>query len=187
MPIDRRRRIFRAGPLAPPRRGLGLRPTLAAGAALVVLAGGVALLSLPSALFGRVPAGGASLTVTSAAVAVVDGETLRLNDRVVRLRGVRAPARGHACHRADGSSFDCGAAAADGLARLVRDHAVTCRLAGPDRGGLAEATCLADGADLNRAVIAAGWARAADGSPTLGDAEAAARAAGRGLWAAAAF
>ncbi len=187
MPIHRRRRIFRAGPLAPSRRGLGLRPTLAAGVLAVLVAGGIVLLLLPATLFGRVPAGSDSLTVAAAAVAVVDGETLRLDDRVVRLRGVLAPPRGRVCRRGDGAAFDCGAAAADGLARLVGDRDVTCRLAGRDRSGFPQGTCRAGGADLNRAMIAGGWARAEPGTPALAAAEAEARAGARGLWAASAF
>lgn len=187
MPIDRKRRIFRAGPLAPPRRALGLRPTLAAGVAVVLVVGGIALFSRPSTLFGRVPASAGTLHAEPAAVAVVDGETLRLDAHVVRLRGVAAPARGRICHDNDGHVFDCGAAAAAGLARLVRNRAVECRLEGRDPAGLLQATCAAGGAELNRAVIAAGWARAVGEMPGLGDAESEARAARRGLWNAAAF
>ena len=166
---------------------LGLRPTLVAGAALVLVVGGVALLSMPSAPFGRVPAESVRLSVAPALVAVVDGETLRLDDRVVRLAGVAAPPRGRGCQAADGRRFDCGAAAAEGLARLVADRALTCTLAGRDRSGLQQATCTAGGAELNRAVIAAGWARAEHAPPALAAAEQEARAAGRGLWQSSAF
>lgn len=187
MPIDRKRRIFRADPLAAPRGGFGVRPTLAAGMAAVLIVGGIALFSLPATLFGRVPATGGTLRAAAAAVAVIDGATLRLDQQVVRLRGVSAPARGRLCHGADGHAFDCGAAAADGLAGLVRHRDVECRMQGRDAAGFAQGMCAAGGAELNRAVIAAGWARAERGLPELGAAEAEARAARRGLWAAAAF
>ena len=81
MPINRKRRIFHAGPLAPPRHAVGLRPTLAAGAAAAVLLSGIVLLSLPGTPFGRVPAGG-MLRAAAADVAVVDGDTLRLGQGV---------------------------------------------------------------------------------------------------------
>ena len=145
------------------------------------------LLLRPTAPYGRMTAAGFTVTAAPPAVAVVDGETLRLADSVVRLRGVVAPARGRVCHRDDGTSFDCGAAAAQGLARLLRDRAVTCRVAGRDQAGFPQGTCVAGDADLNAAVISAGWARAEPGSPALAAAEAEARAAGRGLWTAAAF
>lgn len=186
MPINRKRRIFHAGPLAPPRHAVGLRPTLAAGAAAAVLLSGIVLLSLPGTPFGRVPAGG-MLRAAAADVAVVDGDTLRLGQGVVHLRGVAAPPRGRRCRDPDGRSFDCGGAAAQGLAGLLREQAVECRLAGRDAAGLPQATCTAGGTELNRAVIAGGWARAERGSPELAPAEAAAREARRGLWTASAF
>ncbi len=187
MPIERKRRIFRASALTPPHRLPGLRPTLVAGVVAVLLAGGLVLLLRPTAPYGRMTAGGFTVTAAPAAVAVVDGETLRLAGSVVRLRGVVAPARGRVCRRGDGTSFDCGAAAAQGLARLLHDRAVTCRVAGRDQAGFPQGICVADGADLNAAVISAGWARAEPGVPALAAAEDAARAAGRGLWAVAAF
>lgn len=185
MPIDRKRRIFRPGPLAPPRRAMGLRPTLVAGVALVVVVGGIALISLPTAPFGRVPPLGGTLHAAPDTVAVVDAATLRLDDQVVHLRGVAAPPRGQPCRGADGGQIDCGGAAAEGLAELMGGHAVECRLDGRDAAGLPLATCSAGGTDLNRGVIAGGWARAAPGIPDLARDEAAARAARRGLWAAA--
>lgn len=187
MPIDRKRRIFRPGPLAPPRRTLPVRPTLVLGVAAVLLVAGVALLSRPATLFGRVPVAAGTVQAGPEAVAVVDGGTLRLDSRVLRLRGVAAPVRGRPCHGADGRPFDCGGAAAEQLAGLVRDRAVTCRLVGHDAAGRAEAICTAGGTELNRAIVAAGFARAAPGEPALDAAEAEARAARRGLWAGAAF
>lgn len=187
MPIRRKRRIFRAGPLTPSRRASGLRPTLAAGVAMVVLAVGVALFSLPTTPFGRVPPLGGTLRAAPDAVAVVDAATLRLGDQVVHLRGVAAPPRGKSCHGTGGRSFDCGGAAAQGLAELLGGHAVACRLAGRDAAGLPLGQCSAGGTDLNRAVVAGGWGRAEAGAADLARVAAAARAAGRGLWVAGAF
>lgn len=187
MPIDRKRRIFRSGPLAPPRRRLPVPPTLVLGVGAVLLVAGIALLSRPATLFGRVPAGAGTIQAEPDAVAVVDGGTLRLDQRVVRLHGVAAPVRGRPCRSADGQAFDCGGAAAEQLANLVRDRAVICRLVGHDAAGRAQAICAAAGTELNRAIIAAGFARAAPGEPALSAAEAEARAARRGLWADAAF
>lgn len=187
MPIDRKRRIFRPAPLAPARHLPRLRPTLAAGSAAVLLAAGLVLALRPTAPYGRVSATGITVSAPAAGVAVIDGETLRLADSVVRLRGVVAPARGRQCQRADGHGFDCGAAAAQGLAGLVGNRAVTCRVTGSDAAGFPQGRCSAAGTDLNRAVVAGGWARAEPDMPGLAEAEAAARAANRGLWGAAAF
>ncbi len=182
MPIDRRRRIFRSGTLAPARHTSSLRPTLLVGVIGAGLVAGMVLLSGPRALFGRVPADDGGVRAEAQQVAVVDGATLRLADYVVRLRGVTAPARGQPCRRTDGQGFDCAAAAAEALAGLVRDRTVACRLRGRDEAGFPQAVCEAGGAELNRAVVATGWARADGDIPELQEAESTARAAGRGLW-----
>jgi endonuclease YncB( thermonuclease family) len=152
-----------------------------------VTIGVVALVfSLPSNLFGGVAPVDGTIRVDANAVAVVDGETLVLNNDVVRLRGVAAPARGVMCGGADGAAFDCGAAAARALAALVRDAALTCRLAGRDSRGFVQADCLAAGTNINQAIVAAGWARvqAADNAaPAFSADEQQARAARRGIWA----
>ena len=163
------------------RRGLvaGLLGTTAVGAML--------LLVLPADLFGRAPALTGTIAAIPAQVAVVDGQTLRVGDTVVRLQGVAAPARGTTCLKADNSRFDCGAAASEALARLLRGQSVTCKLFGRDAAGFAQGLCEAEGRDLNRAIVASGWARARSESPafaaaSFGDEESQARTAHRGLW-----
>lgn len=112
-------------------------------------------------------------------VAVVDGETLRLSGQVVRLEGIAAPRRGEACRL----PTDCASAAATRLASLVRDRRVDCTVNGADKVGRAVASCQAGGTDINRAVVASGWAFASASSPGLKEAEQSARAAHLGLWA----
>ena len=150
----------------------------AAGGALAVM---LVMFALPSDLFGRVPPLTGTLSAQPQHVAVVDGETLLLRETVIRLLGVAAPGRGQAC-RGDAAT-DCGAAAADALAALVRGQAVACRLNGRDQEGFALGLCEAAGVDLNRAVVSGGWARARRETPDFSAEEAAARSARRGLWA----
>lgn len=111
-------------------------------------------------------------------VAVVDGETLRLAGRVVRLNGVAAPHRGEACRLAT----DCAGHAALQLAALVHDQQVTCAVAGSDSDGHLLADCAAGSTDLGHAVVRSGWASAATDNGALASAEQAARRARLGLW-----
>jgi endonuclease YncB( thermonuclease family) len=143
------------------------------------VAGGGALLAacLPEAR-APAPAVLTSLGVTPEQVAVVDGDTLRLRDQVVRLSGIGAPERGEACPR---QGIDCAAAASAMLAHLIWHQPVECRIGGRDTNGRPVAHCHAGGIDINRAMVESGWARARQ--PWLGDAEGAARASRRGLWA----
>ena len=62
---------------------------------------------------------------------------------------------------------DCGAAATNALAAMVRELPVACRVTGMDGLGRPFAVCQASGTELNSAVIAAGWARADTTEPEL--------------------
>jgi len=182
LPLHRPRRIFRSGSYSSGNAGWRVRPTVIAG--LIGAIGGAALMlfSSPSALFGRVPRLAGQLDADAPLVAVVDGQTLRLRESVVRLHGVVAPMRGQECRGADGARFDCGAASSEALAALVRGHAVTCKLDGRDEAGFPQGHCEAGGVSLNRAVVSAGWARADSHAPDLASEEAGARALHLGIW-----
>jgi endonuclease YncB( thermonuclease family) len=147
--------------------------------ALVGAAAG--LMAVPARLFGRAPAVSGAISAEPQLVAVIDGDTLRLRETVIRLRGIDAPPRGRSCRRPDGADFDCGVAAAEALAGMVRARAVACRLSGRDASGLPEGICESDGTELNRALVAGGWAHAT-GDARLAADESEARKQRRGLW-----
>ena len=144
-----------------------------AGTAALVMMG------VSTDLFGRAPPGPEQVTADAGEIAVVDGDTLRMDGRVIRLRGVEAPGRGDLCR--DG--LDCGGAATSALAALIRERRVACRLEGHDSAGRPFAACNANGTDLSRAIVASGWARASSGVPELADLELRARRQRAGLWA----
>jgi endonuclease YncB( thermonuclease family) len=156
---------------------------LALGLVGALCAAGVVLAVMSSDLFGRAPPPAGQVAADPAQIAVVDADTLRLSDRVVRLAGISVPARGETCRDGSGHDFDCGVAAANALAALVRETPVDCQLHGTDGMGRAMAVCQAGGQELNRALVDAGWARADRSSPALKAAETSARSQRRGLWA----
>jgi endonuclease YncB( thermonuclease family) len=146
---------------------------------LAIGAGGIAVMAGKSTRStARVATGARIISADTGQVAVIDGDTLRLGEQVVRLSDVSAPARGQAC--AAGS--DCGARASDALADLVRNQAVACRVSGHDSLGRPAAQCDAGGRDVNVALVATGWARSE--VDAYGAAELDARAHRRGIWAA---
>jgi endonuclease YncB( thermonuclease family) len=173
--VQRPRRIFR--PSSSPRRWRA--PLLGLVVAAAALLSGLAL---PPDLMGSAPRQ-QDWSALAAEVRVVDGDTLRLGDRMVRLAGVDAPERGQSCSDAAGRGFDCGAAAAEALSRLVNNRSVVCLVAGRDRFGRGLAQCSAGGAELNAGLIASGWALAMVDQPALAALEAEARRGARGLWA----
>lgn len=137
-------------------------------------------LGLPTNLFGSAPAD-REWRSDAADIRVVDGETLALGERVVRLAGIAAPMRGGSCQRADGQGFDCGGASAAALMRLVNGHVVTCRITGRDGFGRGLGQCEARGLDLGRTLVMGGFAIATMGA--MRNAELSARQGERGLWA----
>lgn len=182
MPLRRPRRIFRSGSFGSGSGRWRSRPTVVAGLIGAIIGASVMMFSSPGALFGRVPRLAGELDADAPMVAVVDGQTLRLRDTVIRLYGVVAPMRGQQCRSASGTQFDCGAAASEALAALVRGHTVSCRLDGRDEAGFPQAHCEAGGVLLNHAVVSAGWARADPRAADLIAEEAAARALHVGIW-----
>lgn len=148
----------------------------------VLIVGALSGIGLPPDLMGSAPRE-QDWSALAAEVRIVDGDTLRLGDRTLRLSGVDAPERGQVCTDAAGAGFDCGAAAAEALSRLVNGRSVVCRVHGHDRFGRGLGVCQAGGAELNTGLVASGWAIAYGDSPVMLANEAAARIAGRGLWA----
>jgi endonuclease YncB( thermonuclease family) len=108
---------------------------------------------------------------------VVDGDSLRLEGRDIRLARIDAPELRQICTRGE-RPWPCGQAARAALIRLTEGGTVTCRVSGRDRYGRTLAACAAEGADLAAALVSAGWALAYGGYERE---EAAARQHRRGL------
>jgi endonuclease YncB( thermonuclease family) len=175
--LNRKRRIFRSSISPAPRRSLSFPPL----GVMVAAAGGVATMALVAWLFVR-PSNAPALAPVNSEIgapaselAVVDGDTLRLGQQVVRLSGIASPGRGTNC-----GSIDCGAAAANALSALIGRGAVNCRIEGHDSQGRPLGTCQASGVTLNEALVRDGWARAV--AANLRQSEDDARKAGRGMW-----
>lgn len=153
-----------------------VRGPVALGLAAALGAGLLVMVGVTTDLFGRAPPAAAQVGGEAQDVAVVDGATLRIRDRVLRLSGIVVPARGTGC-----GATDCGAAAAAELAGLVRDRRVECLLDGRrDDRGRPWAACSAGGRDLSTAMVGAGWARAQDDA--LRAVEETARRRRNGIW-----
>jgi endonuclease YncB( thermonuclease family) len=170
--LDHPRRIFRSN--FPRLEGRAVAVAIGAG---LVAAAGVSLAVLPGREAPH-PGAGEQVSADPEQVIVIDGATLRLAGRVVRLRGVDPPPHSMSC-----SSVDCGAAATNSLAAIVREARVSCRTMGTDDLGRAFAVCQARAKDLNVAIIESGWARADGSEQELWRAETTARAERRGIWA----
>lgn len=113
----------------------------------------------------------------------IDGDTLMVGDQEVRLFGIDAPEYHQTCKR-NGGSWACGADAADLLARLATGKQVFCQSMGNDRYGRVLGRCVAGTTDLNRTMVANGYAVAYRRySADYLSIEESARVAKRGIWA----
>lgn len=88
-----------------------------------------------------------------------DGDTLQIGTTTVRLHGIDAPEADQACRR-DGQAWACGTAATRQLAALVANAEVSCVSQGVDVYGRTLAVCRAKGLEINRTMVAQGWATA---------------------------
>lgn len=93
------------------------------------------------------------------AVRVIDGDTLAMGERRIRLEGIDAPERSQFCER-DGRPWPCGDAARAALARRVEGRTVRCDVRGRDRYGRDLARCSVGGEDLGGWLVDQGLAQA---------------------------
>ena len=112
-----------------------------------------------------------------------DGDSLMVGTTEVRLFGVDAPEYDQRCKR-NGTDWSCGAEAADKLSQLVTGKSVRCSPINTDQHGRTLARCTVGTLDINRAIVASGFAVAyRHYSSDYISAEEAAKVNKRGIWA----
>lgn len=116
------------------------------------------LLILALTLFA-VAAAPAQAETLQGRASVIDGDTLEIHGRRVRLHGIDAPESDQTC-RAQGREMRCGREAALALADKVGRRSVTCDGEGYDRYDRLIAVCRLRGQDLNAWMVTQGWALA---------------------------
>jgi endonuclease YncB( thermonuclease family) len=114
---------------------------------------------------------------------VIDGDTLEIAGRHVRLEGIDAPEMGQTCGRRLIGSWKCGSATADRLAELVAKRVVNCESRGNDKYGRMLGICSVDGNEINAQMVREGYAWAfVKYSQTYVQQEATARTQRVGIW-----
>nr|WP_281433507.1 thermonuclease family protein [Microvirga splendida] len=88
---------------------------------------------------------------------VTDGDTIRIGDARIRLKGIDAPEMEQRCSRS-GRSYACGETARRALIEIVSAKTVRCRAAGRDRYRRILARCTVDGNDIGTRMVESGWA-----------------------------
>lgn len=109
----------------------------------------------------------------------IDGDTIRIANSKIRLKGIDAPEMTQSCTR-DGHPVLCGEKARDALLGMILNQHVECRVSGRDRYQRQLARCFVDGEDIGARMVAEGGAVAYGDYRLL---EAKARLQSRGIWA----
>ena len=114
---------------------------------------------------------------------ILNGDTLKVSGKVVRLVGIVAPEQGQVCLLASGKKYDCGIIARTALMDLTAGVSVTCSIKAGVEPGLPFALCTAGGYDLSKGMTHAGWALAWPRTGTVYEVrEKYARVKRHGLW-----
>lgn len=113
----------------------------------------------------------------------IDGDSLKLGGKSIRLHAVDAPEYRQECEGRDGAPWPCGREAHRLLRSLVKNQQTRCRPVDTDRYGRTVAECSVDGRSLGEEMVRQGLAIAyIRHSRRHERLEAEARNAGRGLW-----
>lgn len=103
------------------------------------------------------PATAQSLSLSGPA-RVVDGDTLYVGDRKVRLFGIDGPESTQSCVSFQGQRWSCGASSKAALKQLVEGQVVTCQWTGMRSHDRIVARCTVAGIDIAQSQVAAGMA-----------------------------
>ncbi len=125
----------------------------------------------------------AARATLSGVARVVDGDTLDIDGRRVRLEGIDAPESAQTCGRRLFGTWDCGKASTKELKRLIAGHELSCENRGTDRYGRMLGVCFIGGEDINALMVREGlaWAFVRYSRSYVAE-EAAARAHHLGVW-----
>jgi endonuclease YncB( thermonuclease family) len=88
----------------------------------------------------------------------VDGDSLKLGGRDIRLHAIDAPEYRQPCFEPDGREWPCGREARAALHALVRNKEATCRPVDTDKYGRMVAECSVDGRSLAEEMVRQGFA-----------------------------
>ena len=98
-------------------------------------------------------------TLITGIATVIDGDTLKIGNKYIRIHGIDAPERKQACEIKD-LNWMCGADATKLMQSLVKQAKVKCENVNQDRYGRIVGRCFSNGNDLGKTMVASGLALA---------------------------
>lgn len=181
----------------PERDGDGSKSRSAAGlsgaarmlAAVVVVGAVIGVGSLALTSF-EVPSVNLNLSQVTASTETIQGlakaltgDVMLIGNERVALNGIEAPEPRQTCLDGRGRSWRCGRAALNALRRITGYENVVCDVSGEDPAGRKISNCRIGDTNIAAELVNKGYVFAESGLfPLYGEEEAAAKAAGRGIW-----
>ena len=106
------------------------------------------------------PASAREYEVLEGRASVIDGDTVEIHGQRIRLHGIDAPESRQLCTTPQGEDWRCGQRAALALADRIDGATLRCEPRTTDRYKRLIAVCFARGEDINKWMVAQGWALA---------------------------
>lgn len=94
----------------------------------------------------------------SGVASVIDGDTIEIHGKRIRLHGIDAPESAQTCRRENGTIWRCGQQAANELSAFIGRRTVTCTRTDTDRYGRTVAICKTSTDDINEWMVRKGLA-----------------------------
>lgn len=89
---------------------------------------------------------------------IVDGDTIWIGHTKIRLHGIDAPETRQNCKKEDSTEYRCGQMAIFVLAKIIKEHRITCKGDKVDRYKRRISVCYAGSFDINAEMVKRGWA-----------------------------
>lgn len=91
-------------------------------------------------------------------IKIIDGDSLEIGGKPVRLMGIDAPEYLQKCKNAKKKKYSCGKESAKYLAKLINDSDITCKVHKKDQYDRNLCTCYIGDMDINAAMVKSGHA-----------------------------
>tara|TARA_Y100000768_G_scaffold53959_1_gene35583 strand:- start:120 stop:602 length:483 start_codon:yes stop_codon:yes gene_type:complete len=98
--------------------------------------------------------------ISSTEVIVVDGDTIKFNNKKIRLHGIDTPEIKQICKNNKDENYKCGIKAKLVLINLINKHEIKCLINGKDRYKRLIGTCFIKDLNINSWLVKNGWALA---------------------------
>jgi len=114
------------------------------------------LLTLNFFFFPHIP-DAVQVTKIEGLATVIDGDTIEINNKRIRLYGIDAPESSQRCNT-NGELWPCGRRSAFALDKIVSGKLIKCLVQDTDRYGRAVCKCYRGTLDINAYMVRQGWA-----------------------------